>query len=841
MNEREELYALMQQGATVITPNNRLANHLLAGFSRRQSSAVQEKPRCLPYQMFLQEAYHLHSRSNPHAILPVLLTAQQLNYVWTDLLAQHLPSPINKGLLDEIQDAWRRGLNWQLDWKHAAFSMTPQVRLCQQWVRQFHEKLQQLDAICFEQLVDFFQQQQVRFEPGLYIWYCFDDYTPQQSALQRYMEQQGCIVQHRDLRTGNATAHLYEAKDEDDERLQLVYWLQAQIAAGFTRIAVVVPDLQGQASGLQRLLQRHLPSSLFDISLGQPLSSFPLVAHALAFLALGKQTLNQQQARLLLTSPYLAASQSEMIARAEVLQDGNILQEQTIDYAFFQSSISRYAPLLARLIESMPTWPKQATVHQWADLFVTRLQYLGFPGECTLNSEMYQCYQRLSSLFDEFKQLTMLSASMTQVEALSTLEALAANTVFQAQKTESNVQILGLLEASGCHFDSLWVMGMTDECLPQKIRLSAFIPVLLQRELAMPHASPKRESMLASTIIERFKNSSDRCVFSYSRLSKDKPNLPSPLVRFLPLYEARAKQATQKILHLEQVSESYELPITGDETLTASSALLANQAKCPFRAFAQHRLQAKKGPEQADGPSQIERGKMIHKIMELLWQQLQSQERLLRLSADELDGLIERAINEAIAPYQLLRPQSFPPAVQVVERQRLRRLVHVCLEWEKQRPSFSVDALEKAYSLELGGITFQLRLDRLDKVTGGKKWVIDYKTSLPQAFPWKEDRPREPQLLLYTLLDEHINTLLFTELKEGQIACKGFGEEGVYEAGVDGVKSGESWEEHRRRWQMVLEELALEYRQGHCPPTPVSPAICQQCDFQSLCRFAYDS
>jgi probable DNA repair protein len=839
MSDQSRLFSLLKQGATVITPNNRLSNHLLTSFSRAQTGDVHEKPRCLPYQMFLQESFRQHEYQNPQAKLPVLVSPQQLRYLWTQILSQSLGEPLNMGLIDEVQEAWRRCQTWQLTSDHPAFSLTPQTRQFQEWAKQLQITLRNEALITSEELVDFFLQQRTQFQATTIVWYCFDDYTPQQQSLQRYLKEQGCTLEFMDLPEKKVSVSLDKAEDEDDERLQLAYWLQDRLEAGDKRIAVVVPDLQSQAQVLQRFLQRHVPPTFFDISLGQALIEFPLVAHALSWLGLSGQTLTNQRACLLLSSPYLGDSKSELSERAQALQDCTVLQEQTIDYSQFVSQIGRFAPKLARLLGSLDAYPQQATVADWVSLFRTRLQHLGFPGEYGLNSATYQCYHRFLNLFEEFNQLAMLTSILTQEQALSAIETLARNTIFQTQKSESRIQILGLLEASGCVFDSLWMMGATDECLPQKTRLSAFIPVALQREYLMPHASPDRELALATTIVERLKNSSNLCVFSYPCLSKDKPNLPSPLLHGLESYEAQNRLPEQTATCLELFEDTYDIPFATNEKLSASSSMLGNQAKCPFRAFASHRLHARKGTSPTDGPNQMERGQIIHKVMELIWQEIKTQQQLLSLSTQALDELIQRAITLALEPYGRLRKHSFPKAIQTVETERLQRLAHVCLDWERQRPAFEVEALEKSFTLELSGITFNLRLDRLDRVAGDKKWVIDYKTTLPASLPWKEEeRPKDPQLLLYSLLDERINTLLFSELKEGRIQCKGLTDEAYELEGLASLKEGESWGEQREQWRNLLSALADEYRRGYCPPQPVSSSVCQQCDYQSLCRYS---
>ncbi len=283
--------------------------------------------------------------------------------------------------------------------------------------------------------------------------------------------------------------------------------------------------------------------------------------------------------------------------------------------------------------------------------------------------------------------------------------------------------------------------------------------------------------------------------------------------------------------------ENYQIPVAEGEKTAGGTAILANQAKCPFRAFAEHRLYAQTALEISDGPNAKERGQVIHKVMELLWQSLQNQQTLLTLDAKQLEDYIEQAIHQALEPLIAKRSYSFSSLFQQVEMARLKRLVQACLHWEQQRPPFAIEALEQAFTINLAGIDFRVRIDRLDKLAQGKKWVIDYKSNLPQHLPWKEERPKEPQLLFYALLDDSINGLLFAQLKTGQLTCKGLTEENHAIAGLNAIKKEESWDDYRQHWRIHLNKLAEEFSQGHCPPQPASPSVCQQCNFQTLCRF----
>ncbi len=83
----------------------------------------------------------------------------------------------NAGLLDEVQDAWTRCQQWQVDNTHKAFSHTPQKRQFQEWRQKFQQRLSTLHALTMEQLVPYLLQYPASFNTQGIVWVSFDDYT----------------------------------------------------------------------------------------------------------------------------------------------------------------------------------------------------------------------------------------------------------------------------------------------------------------------------------------------------------------------------------------------------------------------------------------------------------------------------------------------------------------------------------------------------------------------------------------------------------------------------------------------------------------------------------------
>ncbi|QMT61028.1 PD-(D/E)XK nuclease family protein [Legionella sp. PC997] len=832
--DKEHLFLRLAQNNTVLTPNNRLSEAILQQYFAQSKKQTVKKPRCMPYRVALVKVYEQLNCINPNSSHPTLLNNTQCQYLWRKIIQSESDITYSEGLLESIMSAWERCQLWQISMEDPTFYYTTQTQQFQKWWQLFDKQLKELHLITEYHLIPYLLNANSSFFSQDMVWVCFDDFTPQQILLQEHLDKKGFRQYQYDLEEKLSTTAVFAAKDSKEEYQQLMSWLHLKIQEGNQRIGVVVPNLERESPSLQRMLTHHFEPTSFNISLGQSLSDFPLVAHALCWLRLDAH-LSSHQANLLLQSPYLGGSKEEFIARSEYLQEGGLLANHSLPLSSLIKDLHRSSPHLADLLDNLTPYPPEAPVEEWINLFQKRLNTLGFPGEYTLSSENYQCLNRFIAVFDELRQFALLKSSFTQSEALEAVRHLTDNTIFQAQKTNAPIQISGLLEASGCEFDSLWIMGLTDQCLPQKVQLSAFIPPPLQRQLCMPHSLPARELQFAHQIVQRLQRSADSIVFSYAQLEADTPNLPCSLITHFPKFEPLSKSSEIKLSELITLEDHFNIPVLPEEKIHGGTAILSNQAKCPFKAFAEHRLRAKTFLQTRDGLDHKERGQIIHKVMELLWQKLESQFKLSHLSDELLEQQIDEAIRGALA---LLNNQYGDSTNQIreIEYTRLKRLVHACLEWEKKRAPFTVAALEQSYEINLAGIDFQVRVDRLDQIED-KKWVIDYKSTLPISKPWNEERPKESQLLVYALLDEQINTLLLLQLKTGKISCYGFSEEQQSISGITSLKKDETWTEYRNIWQKQLTDLAQEFQEGHCAPQPSHLTICQQCDFQSLCRF----
>jgi probable DNA repair protein len=263
--------------------------------------------------------------------------------------------------------------------------------------------------------------------------------------------------------------------------------------------------------------------------------------------------------------------------------------------------------------------------------------------------------------------------------------------------------------------------------------------------------------------------------------------------------------------------------------------VLADQAACPFRAFARHRLGAEGIASPADGLDARDRGNLLHALMAQLWGTLRTKSRLDCVSPAELAAAIDDAARVAVAKVRAQRAGVLDGRLAELERARLAKLAREWLAVESERGEFEVVAREEKRSLVAGGLTFNGRIDRMDKLAHGGHVLIDYKTGRATPNDWLGERPDDPQLPLYAIAaKEDIGAVAYARIKAGEMRFMGL----TREAGVlPKAKLAESWPGLFAEWRRELDELGGEFAQGVARVDPKRGLkTCRHCDLHSLCR-----
>ena len=882
---QSKLFQHLEQGASLLTGNLRLSRFLNKNFEQHALAGGQTvwlTPEILPLQIWLQQVRET-LLINTALKAETVLNPQQEMLLWEDIIRHSVEGEAllrPHATARQAQQAWQLLHAWRLENAADMHGLNEDSRAFQNWSAQFRSRCQDNRWISTAQIPGQLACAFAKDNPfaGKTILLAgFDELTPQQQHLFAALNDAGSevrwVVPELTRDSGKIDRVLVECADDRDEIHCMARWVRERLTINpETSIAVVVPDLEHRRAPIVRELSSLLStdpfasstSTLFNVSLGQPLSQAPLVQTAFHLLAFMRQRIDLATAGALLLSPFLDGWESE--SRRRALLDMRLRETgepevslNTLVYFAAQEAQPWHCPVLLEHVRALSSFidslPVREHVGHWAEQFSRYLNIAGWSSGRSLSSEEYQTLEAWRELLAAFAQLELISGPINAQQALGHLRQLASEQTFQPESADAPVQVLGLYEASGLQFDALWLMGMSDNVWPAAPRPNPFISLALQRQHEMPHATATRELAVARKLSQRLLASAETIVVSYPASGAGAESLrPSSLFTQLPRLKPSALPLWQGQRWREVIRHRQDLESPGDdaapaidlqhENIRGGSSIIRLQSNCPFRAFAELRLGARPFAQVDIGLDAMSRGTLVHRVLELVWDTLETQDCLLCLNDDALDKLVEDMTRLAIRETQQQLPQLFAGEYMKLESKRLQDYVLRWLEIEKQRAPFSVLETEQLLETQISGVPIRVKLDRVDELEDGRRLVIDYKTGQVTASQWFGERPEEPQLPLYAgVVKEKLAGILFAQLQAKELCFKGISEEAELAPKVKSYKDMKqtkemsSWSAVLENWRATVAKLAEDFKTGMADVDPLKPGeTCRYCELSTLCR-----
>jgi len=635
------------------------------------------------------------------------------------------------------------------------------------------------------------------------------------------------------------------------------------------RIACVVPSISEYKTLLTRLFSDSLrPASgdpftdllPFNLSQGEAMLEYPMIRAA--FHALQAQGSYRPIATLssLLCSPYITSLNTEDAdcaaqCDADLRNSGytHITNDQILAGLQQQLPEQTDSPLLKRWEHflALPVHEGKRYPSDWIPSISQALDAIGWPGQQTLNSEEFQLLERWQKALLDIAALDDLLGPITRERCLDILRQYLSQSVFQAQAHHAPIHVLGLLEASGLHFDAIWVMGLDSNTWPAGAQPNPYIPMHLQREHLLPQSTAERERVFSLAHQKQLLQSAPIAVLSCAEHHDDIPREASQLLAPFP----KASKAWLDSLNPQSNSIAHPNNITqqdlssapaipeSDHALPGGSALVNEQAQCPFRAFVRFRLRAESIHTPQFGVSPALHGVMVHRALEMIWHQLRKQEALLQLSKSERKQLVEKTSSDVIAQH----PQ-VPKRLRGSQHTLLTQTLSNWLSIEAARTPFRIKETEQRDRLKVGKHVIRVRLDRVDELPDGSILLIDYKTNAaPPLMHCLPPYSTENQLPLYTCFSRHQQKtvgLAFAVTHKDQAGWSGLIDDNHADAlpltKASSLKTqGEplSWSSLQAGWKQRTHQLIDDFTQGVADIDPAQPNLtCRYCDYHGICR-----
>ena len=870
--------AVDAENSLVIPASRRQARFIREQYATQQLSQghdVWPSLKVMPWSAFLNYCWELAQEEN--IPLPVRLSSNQSQYLWKQMVSS---SDVVKPLLNSKQteqlsfDAWRLCQQWQIESLEVMPGDQDQEAF-RDWFSVFQKQLSANGWIDMQQQGNYLAtlapliQQQL---PATIITYGFQQPTPQQTALLNLLDKNKQVI-NWSFSSGAAQndVKLFSASTPSHELLAAVRWASdTLLEQPNKKIAIVVPDLEQKRTYIERLIYREfyannlvsgkeITQPLHDFSIDEPLLQQPLVAVVMDWVALTHKSLTKTQLQHILLSPYLYQEQE---LHWQSTQFELLIRKSTKAYYSFDDivKLSRYHKVELPWLDVLEDYQKelQANTDYKSQIksFIALLSELHWTGYHSLNSREYQVQQTFIEAVKTSQSIQKVaSEALTFARAMSLLKEQLEQQSFHQKQPKAPLQIMGMLEAIGVTFEAVWLVGATDQVLPQKATPNPFLSKALQRKYDLPGSSHNREVEYAQSLIYSLLENKELNI-SYAEYEGEQEQMVSPLLALMLPDTHAIKLSLDTELPamleswpqkecLEYYDDHYGEALEEHFAVKGGTGLLRMQAASPFDAYLRYRLELQAFEEDELGVSFMDRGNLFHKAMQLIWSRLETQSALLELSDEALMDLVNKTIefvlSEASRHIYLLQNSAFF----AIEVQRLEALILESLELDKNREPFKVIGTEVPREIELSGLKFSIVIDRIDQLNDGSLIIIDYKTGQPVLSSLFRDPIAEPQLLLYAISEsshqQNVAGIVFMQahLK----ACKYIGvtEEPDMLKGVTALRDyknnpyPDDFSEAIQTWKQILEQIAEDFKHGNAQLTDYSGNFT---DHHSVSRWA---
>jgi ATP-dependent helicase/nuclease subunit B len=839
-----------------LTPNRRLAAFLVQQHNKQQAAAHKkawETPAIYPLEVWLAQLWDLvleNTQQKPKTIL----SKNQQQILWEKIIQE---SSVGVELLriaataKNALQAWKFISQWQLELKtlEAFAKFSPDTEVFYTWLQSYLTWLGENDYTDSCLMIDMVTQHIATIVdklPQEIELISVDDMPPQYLALFAKLAELGVSSSQQQIVKPGAMVSRAVFASVDLELQAAALWAKNCLQQNPDQtIAIVIPELEQTRAKVQRIIHQELASEIVNISAPLNIGSYSLIDSALLILQLAKSIIKYEDLSILLRSPFIASAEAELCSRAVLDRNLREKAEAKLSWRTVSKLLSNHdsklTVMINNFIENLGKTKGTHNAEYWQQTFQTLLASWGWPGERELSieeSHLLSCWQ---DLLQDYCQLGAVVADHGYAQALQYLLRLAIDTPFlPAESGLTKIHVLGILEASGIVFDQLWVTGMARDSWPPDAAPNPFIPLELQRAVDIPRSSPQRELKVARRLTETLKQGAKHAVvFSYPQMIDDHLSEPSNLIAELPAVDFvfNSSVLVQGNLILEQINDWQAPALEQHQVIKGGSNILKLQAQCPFKAFAQVRLNAKELKEPELILNATDRGNIIHKVMEDFWQECKTHDALAKCLPEALSAILGKIIDQILHKLRLKRPQTLNDNYIDLEKKRLLALITRWLEYEKSRESFVVESIEQKVIISVGPLTLNLRVDRVDRLDDGSQIIIDYKTGHIAISSWSAERIIEPQLPLYTLAyDRNIVALGIASIRADKLKFSGLAQDvGL----LPNVAVAKNWHENLENWRTNLNNTASNFANGQAQVDPCSKQICKNCNLPALCRI-YD-
>ena len=443
--------SLIQSDDTIIVANNRQVLAIKQSLSEQHGSL--KMPNIFSYTSWLQSFWQ---QNNPTRSIR-LLSQMELRFFFKEIIQQDSNNR-SEVVIDELIKCYHLCKTHFIDIATMPSFFSSPSALLVEWIYELEKMKLARGCIDSTDLFKIVYQALDRYEKkGKYFALGFNRPTPEQGKLFEILD---CEL-IKPISPDNTIKSL-SFTDHESELQAIAHWAKETSTQNPDyQIGVVIPNLGELQNIVKNIFDQVFASSLiethhkpYNMSLGMPLCQYPLIQHLLKTIKLSKQIIDDdidhKTLIKVITSPFIQGAHKESNNRA--LSVNRIL-------AFSGKTSSTHKILL--LIKDCPQLSQTITelrklkfqtklpLEDWLIAINKLIKTWAFATDRSLTSSEYQLFEKYQNESLILNKLSDFHKKIGFIEAVDTLQTHLNSVVFQAKGGDSNIHVLGALEAKG--------------------------------------------------------------------------------------------------------------------------------------------------------------------------------------------------------------------------------------------------------------------------------------------------------------------------------------------------------------------------------------------------------
>ena len=819
--------SFVQTNDTIIVANNRQVLAIKQSIYELNGSI--KMPQIFSYRSWLE---HFWKKNNPQRTIR-LLSLLELRYILKEITEKN---SINNSevIIDELIKCYSLCKTYFIDISTLPDFYANPSSLLIKWISEFNKFKTENNCIDTTDLFSsVYKSLESNIKIGNYYAYGFKQRTPEQNKLFEILKCQS--LNSRSLENNIQALSFI---DQETELESIAKWAkEVSLKNPNSQIGVVIPNLSQLQHLVKSTFDQEFDASLlethhkpYNISLGMSLCQYPLIQHLLSIVKISSQIIkgNIELEMLMktVTSPYLKGALNESNSRTLLVNRilGLGCEEATTQKVL---KLMKDCPVLIQIVNALRSLKidKKIALEDSLDSINLLLLTWGFTSDRSLSSSEYQLFEKYQNESLILNRLSNFYKKVSLFDAIKILNTHLNSVIFQPKSGTANIHILGALEAEGLYFDHAWVSSMTSNFIPGKIKMPLFIPQKTSIEYKLPNSNFLLVTEDAKVTLKALNNLSPETTYSYAKLMQNREELPSPYIDFKDYLEVSfIKNSSRELIYIDD----YKAPKIQELTIKKGVKTLQNQMSCAFRGFA-GRLNIDDFEAPHIGLSRLQQGNLIHKILETFFNEIKSSASLLKLTELELDNLIEKHTESAT---QNLPKSNF----KLNEKIRLVKIIRQHIDLEKKRSDFEVIKTESTSEVNINGLKFSTRIDRMDRLANGDSLIIDYKTGKDVKVSQMTGDPiDQAQLPIYAVTNS-VDGVAFATINSNDCQFKAITKnKSELPLTKQAINRMPEWDKQITEWTSILNSASKQFQNGIASVLPVKNA-CDYCDYDLLCR-----